>query len=411
MTRAADLLRTSRFQVFVICLIGLALRLGLDAKLAPLPWPDSRDYLAAGRDLLHSGQMTSNIRMPLYPLFLAGIGPHYVIFVQALLSSATAVIAYYLAREIFQSSLAASLAGLLGAFDPVAIFYADQRLSETLFIFLFLLSLLTFYRHMYVAGSIAFVLSLLVRPTFDLLAIPLIVAFVWLKKDSIRSLSLPARFWRHVAKCVAIYIAIYVVLMSPWWWHNYEKYGTFVRLDLADGIMARMEQSPEFARHGFNWQKLLPITNAMDNVKDPVQRDAQLRRAAVAYIREHPLRYVKLCVYRFGRFWSPVIDQDDHFAPRKVRKAAFAMTVLLYALSLFTLASAPAPEWRKLLPLLLVIFYLMTVQILTQALPRYRVPIEPLLYVLASGAILRLPYVRTRLDDKKTESAYESERN
>lgn len=383
------LARSNPVQALVIASIALALRVGLDAGLAPHPWPDSHFYLMAGRDLLHSGQMASNIRMPLYPLFLAGIGAHYVILMQALLSAATAAIAYYLAREIFRSTLAAGLAGLLAAFDPVAIFYADQRLSETLCSFLLILSLLFFYRRKYLVGSVLFVLTLLARPTFDLLAIPLVLLFSWTNEGS-----LPVR---RAVRRVATYIIVYLVLMSPWWWHNYNKYGTFVRLDLGDGIIFRLEQSPEFAKYGLDWQKLRPITLAMEHPKDPVRRDAELRHSAIEYVRAHPLHYLKLCVRRFGRFWSPIIDQDEHFAPRVVRAAAFVMTAALYVLSLIVLVSARAPLLKKLLPVLVTIAYLATVHTLTHALPRYRVPIEPLLYVLASGAVLRLPFARSLL--------------
>lgn len=379
---AAHLARSSRVQVLVIALIALALRLAFDARLALPPSPDTLDYLAAGRDLLQLRPMASNIRMPLYPVFLAGIGPHRVLIVQAVLSAATAVLAYYLAREIFRSTLAGSLAGLLAVFDPVSIYYADQQLSETLFTFLLILSLLFLYRRQYFAGSIVFVLSILVRPTFDLLAIPLLVVFCW-RNDGALS-------WKRVARCVGIYVVVYIVLMSPWWWHNYEKYGTFVRLDLGDGIIARLEQSPQFAKYGLDWPKLRPITKAMDHPKNPVRRNAQLRHAAIEYVRAHPLQYAKLCVFRFGRFWSPVIHQDEYFGHPKLRYAAFAMTVFLYVLSLITLVSIRRPLPRMLLPLLLTIGYLAAVQILTHALPRYRVPIQPLLYVLASGAVLLL---------------------
>lgn len=368
--------------ILLLAFLAFLLRVAFDLRVAPYPWPDTSKYLQAAADLLHTGRIGSDIMMPLYPLLLGVVGSHYVIAVQAVLSAATASVAAILAREIFHSTFAAVAAGLLAAFDPVEIFYADQRLTETLFTFLFLLALLLLYRRRYFAGSVAIVLSILVRPTFDLLALPLLAALVWANEDSFTL--------RRFARLGGIYLAVYITLLSPWWWHNYEKYGAFVRLDLGDGPIFRLEQSPQFAKYGFEWQKLEPVFHEFDDVEDPVLRDALFRRAAIEYIRANPWRYVKLCVRRFGRFWSPVIDQDDNFSPRKVRMAAFAMTVFIYALSFFALFSVRAPDRKRLLPLLLVIAYLMTVHTLLHALPRYRVPIEPLLCVLASGAVLRL---------------------
>ena len=50
--------------------------------------------------------------------------------------------------------------------------------------------------------------------------------------------------WRLVLKYVGIYFIIYLVIMSPWWMHQYQKYGEFVRLNLADGIVLYSGNNP-----------------------------------------------------------------------------------------------------------------------------------------------------------------------
>jgi hypothetical protein len=91
------------------------------------------------------------------------------------------------------------------------------------------------------------VLGILVRPTLDLLAPLLVALFGWIEARQ----STPPRVAATVLRRIAIYGLLYVLLMAPWWWHNAHKYGRFVRLNLGDGIVLRMEHNPIFVREGF----------------------------------------------------------------------------------------------------------------------------------------------------------------
>jgi hypothetical protein len=163
-----------------------------------------------------------------------------------------------------------------------------------------------------------------------------------------------------------------------------------VRLDLGDGIVARVENNPLFVRHGF-WGELRPIFTEFDAIRDPVAKNDAYRRAALAFVAEDPLRFLAMGARRLGRFYSPVIDQDEHFASRRARLLAFPISLLIVgAAALYAIRRKPPGELRRLAPLLVIIVALTLVHTLVHGLVRYRVPLMPLLAVLASAGVCRL---------------------
>lgn len=373
--------------------LAVALRLGYGLRQTPYDWPDSLVYLDAGLSLLRHGRIvsdlaTSHFVMPLYPLMLAVLGWDGITYWQAALSACLALVAYRLAYEVFDSRAAARWAAALVALEPLGIFYANQRLTETPFTFVLLLALLALYRGRYGWGSVLLVLSILMRPTLDLLA-PLLIAVAGMVNDGRLSL-------RRTMRRLAIYAVVYATLMAPWWWHNYERYGRFIRLNLGDGVALHVENNPIFVAHGFDWDRLRPVLQEFDGIADPVRRNALHREAAYAFIREDPLRYLVMSLHRLGRFWSPVANHGEPFpfAP-KLGVLVFAMTPLLLIAAALCVARAKLGQLARMLPLILVVAYLTTIHALVHAVVRYRVPLMPIVAVLAAGAIgpvsLRIP--------------------
>src|SRR4051812_6685437 len=87
--------------VLAAVVIAATIRLALVAIGTPIGWQDSRIYLEAGNELISGHLIQSHLVMPLYPLFLVLFGWDNVLYAQALLSAATVVLVYGLAREVF----------------------------------------------------------------------------------------------------------------------------------------------------------------------------------------------------------------------------------------------------------------------------------------------------------------------
>ena len=118
---------------------------------------------------------------------------------------------------------------------PHFIFYSVSGLTEVFFTFLLLLYFLLFYKKRYLLAIIISILTLLVKPTFDFLNPVLIILFVGF---------VHASGWRKVIKYLSIYAIFYMLIMSPWWVHQYQKYGMFVRLNLGDGVVLYSGNNP-----------------------------------------------------------------------------------------------------------------------------------------------------------------------
>lgn len=359
-------------------------------------WPDTATYLSAGQAIFRTGFIDSPVTMPLYPVLIAGLGPAMIIWFQIALSALTVGLIYGLSLELSASRFTAMAAGIGVCFYPLLIFYANMRLSETTYVFLILSVFYSFYRGHFLLGSIVLVLSILDRPSIDLLAPVLVVAFCIARNE----LS-----WRIVIGRLFLYGAVYIVLMSPWWWHNWLLYGTFVRLDLGAGTFMILENNDLFDKVGLNFEALAPAWKAFDVITDPVARDAAMKAAAVGYIEMHPLHWLWRCVERFCRFWMPVPGSDSLI----VNTIALLSTLPVFALALLAVIRFRRREWMRFLPVLLPILYLTLVHSSMHAVARYRLPLDPLLILLASGSVAGLatacgfPFSKPSLPAQLTE--------
>src|SRR5438876_2820492 len=178
--------------------------------------PDTMVYIETGNALFATGKMSSFLYMPLYPAAIHLLGLSGVVWLQILLSTWTVHLVYLVALAIWNDRNAALVAAGACAIHPVLVYYANAPLTETSFSFLVMLALLLLYRNKIAAAALVFVLANLTRPTLDLVY-PLMFAASALAAAPPRAML--------AAKRVAIYLVIYLALMSPWWVHNYALYG------------------------------------------------------------------------------------------------------------------------------------------------------------------------------------------
>jgi hypothetical protein len=270
------------------------------------------------------------------------------------------------------------------AVEPLSVFYASQRLTETPFTLLLCMAMVALHLGRFWPAALILSVSVLVRPTLDLLAPLLMVVFAVLHAAA-------GRKPQAAVRSLAIYALVYALVMAPWWVHNAVKYDRFVRLNLGDGIVLRVEHNRYFEQFGF-WSKLRPVFEEFAEERDPVRINALRREAALQFIAADPARYVRMSVQRFLRFWSPVMDQDEEnrWFPDRARPLFFVATLLLYAGAVAYALQRRQRKWRRIAPLLLVIGYLTAVHTAMHAVVRYRTPLMPLVVVIAGAGWRRL---------------------
>lgn len=366
--------------------LGLLLRIAVVLLLPDQNFPDAAVYERAGRELMSGGLMDNHVYMPLFPLWTWLTGGGLTLkLADAAVSAATVWLIGRLALDVFKDERAALIAALAAAVYPHFLFYAASRLTETLHLFVLCLCFLAFYRGRQGWGAFLLALSLLIKPSLELLAPVLVAAF---------SLIVHREGWRKALKRLAVYGCFYLALMTPWWAHNYAKYGQFVRLTLADGIVLYSGNNPlNESGGGVRSEHTVDMDLSLfSHVDDPVARNDAMKRAAFDYIRSDPWRFVEMAGVKFVRFWRLWPYAPDYEKPHLIAASLASYGVMLAACLGF-LARFGWAFRREILPMLLLAGFLTAVHMATIGSVRYRLPLEPFILILGSVFLARLPVV------------------
>ena len=353
-----------------IAVMAFLIRLLVHAFIAVPEFSDAADYLKAGKLFWEKGHIYNYKVMPLYPAwryaseFLFG-GPFLDMVADALTCYVLAIF-----TEKHFTSRWAWVTALCWAFYPFAVFYANTGMSESLFVLLMVNAIYFIYEKKLLTSAIFLVLAVLTRPVFDLLNPLLIfVCSYWIWKESFNKSLL------NVGK----YFLVYVLLMAPWWMHNADRYGAFVRTSLGDGQVLMEGSHPGNADGGPIAMEL--YLNDYADISDPILLNQAKKEDAIKYISQDPVRFGVLGVKKFFRFWNLVPNSVEFKAPMYRILAILSFGPILLMGIMFVLANRKT--LRKTLPILLMVVYLTAIHMLTVASIRYRFPVEPFLLILA----------------------------
>ncbi len=367
-------------KLFWLLAIALLVRGAVLILLPDQHFPDAGAYRAAAEKFRHLQLMTDNVIMPLYPLLIALVGDGWGLrLADAAFSLISVWLVYAITLRIYRDETIALIAGLFCASWPHFAFFAAAGLTETLFIALVLAAFLCCYDRRYALASVFLVLGILTRPAIDYLA-PILIALF--------SIGVHRESLRVVAKRVATYFIVYVVLMTPWWAHNYARYGEFVRLDLAAGMVLYTGNNPLNKSGGGITAKDVDFSELPDS-KHPVQRDQAALRAAVKFIKADPGHFVAMMPVKFARLWRPWPYTDEYHNPLIVLVSVIS-AVPTFILALAGLALTLRSHFARLLPCLAYVAYLTLVHVVTFGSVRYRVPLEPFVLILAAAGLVEL---------------------
>ena len=374
----------NKLNIWVVVAIALLGRVGVLLLLPNNEFPDTNTYLNAGRDLFTTGHIKADNVMPLYPIISYLLGNLlFIKLFDIVISSLTVLVVYKLAVSIFDNHIVGIFAAIITAVYPYFIFYSIAALTETTYIFLVLLAFYFLYKGKVLPGSIILVLSVLERPTLDLLAPILIFAFSYF----VHKLSIKKSFMN-----VGLYLLVYLVLMSPWWIHNFTKYDTFVRLNLGDGITWYSGNNPLNMSGGgvVGSEKGDDVDmSEFDKIKDPIEKNNALKKAAFDYIRSNPGRFIELAGLKFVRFWRLWPYAPEYESIKYIVMSVFSFGIVLVLSIAFVLANLKK-YFIKLLPIYGMILYFTAVHMVLIASLRYRLPLEPFLIIFASYALYRI---------------------
>lgn len=398
-------------------ILGVALGLRLAVVwLAPKAelLGDEREYYSAAA-ILADGRGFSFfdeslwVRPPLYVALLAGLfrlfgpGPAPVWTVQTALSLATVALAGALARQLYggqrpgpggRAEPAARLAaGLCALYLPFAV-YTRFLLSETLFTFLVLLAFvaLTGYARGWGRGAlalagVAFGAAILTRG----LALPFLAAVpLWMATVHRRP---GGEGWSIVTRRSALVIALALLVVAPWTARNALAYGSLIPVDTTGGY--------NFWLGALGGRDAGQVNNTLREVANQGDRQALAWARGWAVVRADPGSYAAKSWKEFRDLWGLNFSAYERllggFALGRVPVAWLGLTIVLD--DLLYLAALPlAPigwaltrrdEDRRLLGLWIGWNCLAGAAFF--AITRFRLPLMPLVFILAARAIAELP--------------------
>ena len=175
------------------------------------------------------------------------------------------------------------------------------------------------------------------------------------------------------------------LMVVPWAWRNQRVLGKWVWTTTNEGVTAYDGFNP--GATGASDQAFLrgmPWLNSMSEV----ERSDVLSQMAHQFIREHPSRSAWLAFVKLRRTWSP-FPLSRQFGGWKQKTILFVYALPLDLLVLASLMGPLAAGLRRSAKMLLMTpaAYFSIVHMLSVGSLRYRVPIEPTLAIVASGAV------------------------
>ena len=362
---------------------------------------DEGGYEGLAYALLQGVFFQSPVRVPVYPMFIAGVysalrerSMAKLLYVQAFVGVLVIPLTYILARR-FTGVVPALVAAGIVAVDDLLIDQARYIYAEILYTPLFLVALLALLWALqaprlwrFAGAGASMAVATLCRPTSALLPVilPLLLPWDWGLK-------------RQVGVCLAYGLAM-VAVIAPWTYHNWRTFHRFLPLSISGGAL--WQGSPEFyhlrqrqRNHADIWaNELNPQRNGG---YDPhtIDGDRYFNQRGLQSIRAEPLVYVIYSLKKAGHLWVgwgywEMYDWHMRrswfsYPPLKVFRILVARQLPMVALAALVFLAVRG-RIRPLVPFIAIGAYFTLVHSITWAEMRYSEPLHPVLAIIVVTA-------------------------
>jgi hypothetical protein len=349
-------------------------------------------------------------RAPLWPWIIAGLSlivgraDIYDRLFLCCIGSGTCVFIYLFARDLFGRRMGI-VAGFIASVYPPLYIYDGWMYTEALFTFLMIAVCYCVYRiqkdegrrkRFWIICGVLLALLSLTRPN-GIVIIGLVVLWAIFLN------------WRKVLrkgmlKNAALGTLVACVLIAPWTIRNYEVSHSFVPVATGDGTVLLGSYNDQVLVHtGFIgiWinplltdpQVLAPFPLTTCDAVCEVLRENTSKDAALQWIRTHLSSLPELVYYHLLNFWTPITFESDlplyrfsgQFSSQFVLGMSNEFSLAIFALAALGLVVTFKRRWRELLFAYGVVLTTLGEIIVYYGNSRFRMPIEPILVILATG--------------------------
>ena len=396
----------NRKLLLAIVLFGFLLRIGFVlSQRNEIYWVDGVEYHALAQQIVNgNGYVTTNgtptaYRPIGYPLFLAllfevgGTGLLWIRFMQVIISSATILMVYLLAKRVLNPNLAIISAAIVAVY-PYFAFLPGAILPTCWFSFLLVIGVYFIVRsreknRIFEIGlaGIVFGLAILTRPSAAVLGS---VVLFWLL---VFNYSKPKQ---ALVQAATFGLCVSLVVM-PWIYRNYTVMGK-ATVATNGGRNFWLGNNPEAtAISGNNVALPKTLEERLTSAQSELEQERIYYQQGKRFILQHPHRFVRLSIAKAVNFWRlyPILTNSYPHMESLSRWVSALTSAPLLVLGMLGLIMV----WRSSKPeafLLLMFFIAFTIlHAIFISKVRMRLPLDHFLAIFASSALVRtLAWIR-----------------
>jgi len=287
-----------------------------------------------------------------------------------------------IAKRVWRNDAATFAATSIAAVYPFFLFFQGLLLSETLFDTALLAALAAMFAWRdrgaridawLVAACALFATATYMKASLTIMP-PLLIGCTAL---------LCGASWRRSAGVTILALTLYCGFMAPWWIRNAVELNAFVPFTTSSGQNLYLGNNPRNPDGGIDWATNVDQAEAarLFAIPNEVARNKAFTAEAVTYIKAQPAAFLIGALKKFVRLWNSVPNAVQYQGVYAFVSLATFVPVLILALCALIRWWR---NWPATVPLLFAIGYFTLLYVVTIASVRYRLPIEPLLIVLAA---------------------------
>ncbi len=351
---------------------------------------DTQDYIQIAKNFLSGKGLISSpdriaYRPPLYPLFLSGVyylfGDGYwpIRIIQSILDALTCIMVYFLSKRLLNVRTG-KIASCICAIYPFFIFFTGFELTETLFIFLLVITFLflvksfqePLYKH-FIAVGILLGLSSLCRPV--------VVGFVPLALIGV-AVNLHVQEKKKLFSNLGITIIFFILTLSPWIVRNFMHFREFVPFTTYSGKVLWEGNNPR-ATGG-------PCDYWPEDIKklSEIEENRYMGKLAKEVIIDDPASFIKLMGRKFIRFWN-IVPNYSGFSSFKYRIISILSEGIIIPFGILGIILSFKIKRKMLLFYLIIISFTFFHMVFIASI-RYRIPIMPFMIIFVGYFIQQL---------------------
>ena len=349
------------------------------------------DNLMQGKGFMDDHGAPISVQPPLYPVFMAGVysvtghSEFALRLLQCLIGSGSAVLLMLIAGLMFSPAVAV-VSGVLVAAYPPFILYSNMKMTECLFMFLFLLECYYLTRAFkerrgkdVAYAGVLHGISVLVRAATLVFPLFLLPAILFVRRS------------KGMVKGFVLYVAISSAIISVWTVRNYYALNEFLVVSAGSGSLLWYAVQDD-VWHGDEIVVPDPMREYPELKDLPyVKQESAIRERVIKHALADPVWYMGKMAKNFFRLWTlpsgKVMLAKVSPAMASLYQAAYYVLLAITFCGLFYVSGS---NFAAALPSFMYLLYASVMHSVVIAATRYRLPYDQLFLMFSAGGLVFL---------------------